>query len=583
MNVHPVMGEDEIQAWVGTKAFTRGYQYFEDDTILNPRRRGNCLIAECQGSQPTPYRVEIQLSGEGIESGLCSCPGGEGGHCKHAAALLLAWLHEPETFSAVPELGELLESRSKPELISLIQQMVSRHPDLEQLLEIYALSSLDQGQQIEPDTIIQQIQRAFSMAGGERGSHTEIADNLQPVLDLGTDLLDRKDVANAAVIFQTLLETLLSYEDSLYNDDTGDLVQVLSESEQGIQECLEILDDPRQRRAMLRTLFEFFLWDLQGGGLGFADETPSILVKQSTTEEKAQVAEWVRVELPDGDTTNDQHRQRMMGGLWLDLLAGQIDDEQYLKICAETGRTRDQVNRLLALGRVDEAVVTARREQGPAMTAMADLFEQHGLPEQALQLVRGQPNSESDMLMLDWLKQYAMRHHHSEEALRLSEALFWRSQTLENYIALLQAASIVEQHEGLRARVQEDLERAGNYSLLVEIHLNENNTGQALAALERVNPEIWGSRMSGLRRQVAQAVEHSHPREALRQYLLLAEDLIEQRSRGSYAEAARALQHVRRLYQHLGESDSWLALVAGLYHEYRRLPALQDEMRRAGL
>jgi len=110
MNVHPVMGEDVIQAWVGTKAFLRGYQYFQDETILNPRRRGTCLIAECQGSQPAPYRVEINLNADGIASGLCTCPAGEGGHCKHAAALLLTWIHDPGTFSEVPEIEHLLEN-----------------------------------------------------------------------------------------------------------------------------------------------------------------------------------------------------------------------------------------------------------------------------------------------------------------------------------------------------------------------------------------------------------------------------------------------------------------------------------------
>jgi uncharacterized Zn finger protein len=583
MNVYPVMGEDVIQAWVGTKAFHRGIRYFDDDSILNPRRRGSCLIAECLGSQPTPYRVEIELNADGIAGGVCTCTAGEGGHCKHAAALLLAWVHEPGSFSVVPELETILVSRSKPELITLIQLMVSRHPDLEQLVEINALSSLDEGQQIQPDTIVQQIRRAFSVAGGEWGSHTRIAENLQPVLDLGTDLLDREDVTNAMVIFQTLMESLLAYEDSLYNDETGDLGQVLAESEQGLQECLGLLTDPEKRMSLLRTLFEFFQWDLHGGGLGFADETPAILVNQSTPEEKAKIAAWIQAELPDGDAHTDQHRRRMLGGLWLDLLSGQMDDDQYLQICAETGRSRDQVNRLLSIGRVDEALETARREQGYAVTAMADLFEQHGLAEQALQLVHEQASSESDMFMLDWLKQYAMRHNQSEEALRLGELLFWQAQSMDNYQALLQAASIVDQRDALRERVQEGLERAGNFSLLVEIHLSENDTEQALSALEKVNPELWGSRMTVLRRQVAQAIEHTQPREALRLYLLLVEELIDQRSRGSYAEAARILQHVNRLYQHLGEPHSWERLIAGFNEEYRRLPALQDELRRAGL
>lgn len=583
MNVHPVLGEDVILAWVGTKAFQRGYRYFEDDTILNPRRRGNCLIAECQGSQPAPYRVEILLNADGIAEGMCTCPAGEGGHCKHAAALLLTWIHEPGAFTEVPELGNILENRSKSELIALIQQMVLRHPDLEQLLEITALSSLEEGQHIQPDLIVMQIRRAFSLAGGEWGNNAVIAENLQPVLDLGGDLLDRKDVSNAAIIFQNLMESLLAYEDSLYNDTTGDMGQVLSESEQGIQACLELLTDGEQRLSLLRTLFEFFLWDLHNGGLGFADETPSILCEQTTAEEKILVAEWVRAELSDSTEISDLYRRRALGGLWIGLMAATIDDEQYLQICAESGRTRDQVDRLLTLGRIAEAMAVARREPGPSITAMADLIEQHGLAEQALALVREQPGSETNPLMLDWLKQYAMRHNQPQEALRLGELLFWRAQSLENYTALLQVAHAVNQRAAIRARVLEDLERAGNFSLLVEIYLMEEDTEQALAALERVNPEIWGSRLSALRRQVAQAIETTRPREALRQYLLLAEERIDQRSRGSYAEAARFLQQIRRLYQGLGEPENWDRLINSVRVEYRRLPALQDELRRLGL
>ena len=135
----------------------------------------------------------------------------------------------------------------------------------------------------------------------------------------------------------------------------------------------------------------------------------------------------------------------------------------------------------------------------------------------------------------------------------------------------------------IRSRVLEKLESAGNFSLLVEIYLAENELDLALAALERVNPEIWMDRMSVLRGKVAQAVEIPRPREAIRQYLLLAESLIEQRNRGSYAEAARFLQQVHKLYQGLGEIDHWRRIFGGFTRDYQRLPALKDEFRRAGL
>ncbi|MBE0699017.1 MAG: SWIM zinc finger family protein, partial [Anaerolineaceae bacterium] len=281
MTQFPEFSENDIQKWVGDNAYQRGYRYFEDETILNPRRRGQSLISECQGSRLAPYRVEIRLGAEGILDGICSCPGGDGGHCKHAAALLLAWIHESETFIEVPELEQVLEEHSKEDLISLIREMVTRYPDLEQLLELSALSNLPSGEFLQPDLIAQQIRRAFSSAGGEQGDNARIAENLQTILDLGEELLDQEDVHNAATVYETLMEGMLVYEDCLYRDQSGDLGQVLAECEQGIQDCLGSTQDPEMRQGLLHTLFDLYLWDLQAGGLGYGDEIPSTLASRA--------------------------------------------------------------------------------------------------------------------------------------------------------------------------------------------------------------------------------------------------------------------------------------------------------------
>jgi len=584
MRLLPEIGEEVIQAWVGTKAFERGYKYYEDDAILNPRQRGESLIAECQGTQPTPYRVEIHLGQDGIEWGNCTCPAGEGGHCKHAAALMLTWIYEPVTFSEVPELEAVLGKRSKAELVELIQQMVARHPDLEQLLELSAMSRIDAGEELHPDQIVQQVLRAFSAAGGEWGDRAQIAENLQPVLDLGDAFLERDDLPNAVTVFQTLMETLLSYEDSLYQDEEGDLSQILAGCEQGIRECLEDVQDPEQRLSLLRSLFEFYLWDVHAGGRGYADETPLILQEQSTLEEKQQIVAWVQAAMPEGEEYFVQFQRKVLGNLWIELVGDSLDDESYMHICRTIGLSRELVERLLVLDRVDDALAAARIESSYfSLAVMADMFEKYGHSEVGLQLIKEQPNSQTDVQLLSWLKEYAARHDEPREALRLAEQLLWQAQSLENYKELLQAAGVLGESAGVRERVLKRLESAGNFSLLVEIYLMENELDLAIAALERVNPELWWGRIALLRRQVAQAVEISKPREAIRQYLMLAEDLISQRSRGNYAEAARFLQQVRKLYLGLGETDAWERLISGLRQEYRRLPALQDELRRAGL
>jgi hypothetical protein len=580
----PEFTESDVQIWVGAKSFQKGYRYYEDETILNPRRRGQSLIAECQGSKSTPYRVEIQLSSDGILSGSCTCTAGEGGRCKHAAALLLTWLHEPQIFVEVPDLNQLLNNRSKAELISFIQQMVARYPDLEQLLELSALNNLAPGQPLPPDLIAQQVHRAFSSAGSEgKSDNAQIADNLQPILDLGEDLLDRKDVANAATVYQTLMDCMLAYEECLYDDPVGDLGQVLAECEQGVEDCLTSASESNLRLELLRSLFELFTWDLQAGKLGFADETPAILAKQTTLAEKQQIVDWIQSALADRSTSQDGHQRRALGGLWLDVLAEEIDDETYLQICRETSRIQDLINRLLDLEQVDQALVEARNATDSHLTVIADLFEAHGYAELAEQFVQEQPNHAVDEELLEWQKQYAVRHNRPQEALQIAESLFWQAQSAENYYALLDAADALHLREATRERALERLENAGNFPLLVEIYLLENEVDLALAALERVKPDIWGDRIAVLRRQVAEAVEIPRPHEAIRQYLLLSEALIEQRGRGNYAEATRLLQQVQKLLLGLGETERWKQTISTLRENYRRMPALLDEMQRAGL
>lgn len=585
MSAVPNISKNDVQNWVGVKSFQRGNWYYEDESILNPRRRGQSLIAECQGSQTTPYRVEIQFGPEGIQGGSCTCPAGQGGHCKHAAALLLTWLNEPASFDEVPELETLLEKHSKSKLISLIQEMVARHPDLEQLLEISALSDLAVGEPVRTQWIAQQVHRAFSSVGGETGAdNSTVAENLQPILDAGEDMLDQQDVANASAIYQTVIDNMLIYDDCLYHDDGGDLGQVLAECEQGLEACLQSAADENLRQRLLRTLFDLFVWDLQAGGLGYADETPSMLIAHSTPAEKQQIATWIQEDLgqmEDGELARPH--QRALGGLWLDLIGNAMDDQTYLEICRATGRTRDLCGRLLTLGRIDEAQTIAQTAARHEVTHFADLFVQHGHGDLALEFVKEQVERTNDLAFLQWLKQYAQEHNDPQEALRLAGTLFWQSQTLRNYQELLECAETLRRRDAVRARILERLENAGNFSLLVEVYLSENEVDLALAALERVNPDIWPGRMGGLRRQVAQAVEIPRPREAIRQYLLLIDNLISKRSRGSYAEAARLLQQVHKLYHGLGEEAHWQQIIRSVHQEYHRLPALLDELHRAGI
>ena len=89
--------------------------------------------------------------------------------------------------------------------------------------------------------------------------------------------------------------------------------------------------------------------------------------------------------------------------------------------------------------------------------------------------------------------------------------------------------------------------------------------------------------MNALQEQVAKAASIHRPKEAIRLYLQLAERLVQLRGRENYAQAAVYLRAVREIYLRLGEPQAWQAAIANLRDQHRNLPALRDELDRAGL
>ncbi len=91
------------------------------------------LLGEVRGSRGVYRTVVHVLRGpEGPDAaGQCECPRrARGGLCKHAVALLYAWIHAPETFASVDQRLEHLEERPRGELLELIRRLVEEEPAL---------------------------------------------------------------------------------------------------------------------------------------------------------------------------------------------------------------------------------------------------------------------------------------------------------------------------------------------------------------------------------------------------------------------------------------------------------------------
>lgn len=577
----PKLKQDDIRAWVGERSFERARSYVQG-ALFNQRRQGATLKAQCQGSLPHAYAVEATLGSAGIASADCSCPVGDGGACKHVGALLLSWLAEPGDFVEIEELEPALAKLDKPALVALVRQMVARHPDLELLLNLAPVGAGATAKPIDVRVIKRQVQAAIDSGGDEWGDSYGVAQDLEGVVQLGEEYAARQDLFNAALTYETTAKEILERYEEL-GDEEGEIADVVNECVSGLAGCLEQLTDRGQRETVLRALFDIYIWDLEFGGIGIGDDVPDILTEQTSAEEREGVVEWARDATPAGKDWSQSWRRQALGGLLLALQRDKLDDEAFLRIARENGRTSELIVRLLDLGRLDQALKDIRALDDAKLLEMATLLRAKGYAEPGEQLVRERlPRAQHKDGMLEWLKRLARERGDTAEALQIAETLFWQRPTLAGYDELKDLAEQGGVWDELRAELVERLAEEGKYALLTELHLRSGEVAQALQTLPRVAG--WdGYGEQPLHIRVAQAAEASRPFEAIPIYVAAAERLIGQQGRENYATAARYLVRVREIYKHVSQPEPWQQLIAGIREQHKRLRALQEELTKAGL
>lgn len=583
----PRIIKSDITRWTDETYFQRGQKYYEKGLIYDQRRQGMTLKSKCSGSQAPFYRQEILFDTKSIVSAECSCPVGTGGRCKHAVALLLTWANNPDSFEEVEALDAVLENRSKPELIAIIKQMLEQEPDLESLLDLPL--SAEENKPLNLNAIRQQAERAFREVDDYEWGYTrEIERELNPLFKLAESYQARNDPQNAAIIYETIIETILENENAALGDEDGRLLGVVHECAEALGVCLTTIADPKTRSKILQVLFSAYKWDtITAGGVGAADCVPEILVAQSTTQERTEIAKWIRSILPKGDSWSDGYHREVLGGFLLDLEANILDDESYLKLCRETGRLNDLIERLLILNRVKEAEDAARHAEDYPLFKVLEIFVKFKQADLAEKLVmerlnapRNPQKKETDDRLIEWLAERLKQRGDWTGSLKLEERLFWNRLNIEGYKKLRELAKKLGNWDNLRDQIIAEVESKKNFDFLIRIYLLEKEFGSALTILDKL-PNRWGS--DSLRIEVAQAAKKQYPQEAIEIFVKEAQRFIDSRNRGSYSQAALYLREVRDIYHVLQDAETWNALIADIRARHKNLPALQDELNRCKL
>jgi catechol 2,3-dioxygenase-like lactoylglutathione lyase family enzyme len=481
-----------------------------------------------------------------------------------------------------------------------MRQFWVRHPDG------YLIRPAQRILSVNPATYRRQIADAF-------GRDTpRLTQDLRAVQQTAQRLGRQGDVLGAATIYETLVTEIIEqshlyYEAAEYDDSYEEEGYYPEEEglERLVEECIEALGnaladqqtDRVAREKSIAVLLAIYQSDLHADDShGFAQRAADQLVRYATPLERQTIAEWIGERLADEEEAITGSERQAYGGFWLDLEQETLDDEAYLRICRETGRTTDLVDQLLALGRIDEAVRETQRVDDLAILKLADLFVQHGQDAVAERLVSKRIKEKSALHLLEWLQQYYHDRGNLAAELEAVETAFRMQPSLRRYQELRELAKHLERWQTLRPELLAFLQQAGasrQATLVIEIALDEGDIDRALHLLKGMekkdgygytyNDDDGYYGFGDIALQVARAAEESRPREAIELYRQRAERLIAQRGRQNYQQACTFLAKMSALYEQLGEHDAWTSYLTGLREQNRNLRALKEEMADAGL
>ncbi|MCS7306593.1 MAG: SWIM zinc finger family protein [Thermoguttaceae bacterium] len=596
----PTLQDLEIEQRVGTKALRRGWEYFQKGALRQLRRQGKTLSGLCMGTSIHPYRIRVLFNETGITEAECTCPIGQGGYCKHVAALLVAWRERPQDFLQLEELERLLSRCTRRELVELVQRLLELRPELE--ASVYSWTPGLKAERTTPDAAVYRSQAKAILAQASRTDQPDwqqLTDRLMALVEIAQSFTRQQESEQASVVYGALLEEMLSSQhvEQMFQHP---LQQITEACVEGLKKVLADRDVPPDvRTRILKTLLALVRLNLQVSG-SLREDVVEVFREQTSPTEKSLLSQWIESLAGLSDSTTTRH---LWGGLLLELGGQELDFDSFARICRTTGRYFDLVRRLVLWGRLPEALQEAHHLAEDELLQLADLLVAAGQSAQAEALVQKRLQNRSSgpdiptgscpreierqsaqadrcvSPLADWLTQHRRRLEQQNQLVDLAEQMFRLQPSFEAFLQLRQAASSVGRWECVRSRLLAHLEQTSQWGLLARIFLEEKELARALA-LAQTHP---ADALESWELQIAQAAERLYPADALEIYRRRVDRLVAQHSRPSYAEACRLLRKIRSLMRRCGTAKQWPAYLTDFRTRYQGLPALQEELAKAGL
>lgn len=589
--------QKQIQERATSQSFSRGKTLYNNDSISQIVRRGDGIEARCRGSYPEPYRVWAKFSNSEIISTGCTCQYDWGGDCKHIVAMLLTFLNEPEQFEDRPSLQDALMSRDKSDLVDIIMLIITRYPDAQSIVDQPTPNEVIEGRAtLDTLAMRQGLRDSFHNYGYESYGYDSYRDSppssspqtISEIVTIAQGFAKRGDWLNTAAVYRTILEEFAELEDHEYYDEDGELAYQINEVVLELDNCLKqsvVINDDAERLAILEALLGVYIWDVNFGGIDMGIDAPEIILKHARREDIASIRKIV-------DAVYQHHLNREYGSWTAEAVSGfladldtvdGVDPEIILERLRSQGMYYLLVSKLLDLQRPDEAVkVIEQHILGDYERVKSlSLFLDTDYLERALQIAENGLEARVDVQVLTWLIDMYEIRGNEEKLLHWRQIMMKHQPLAINYEHLKQTARVLNQWETLRPQIIADLQVKQKFDVLTHVYLLEEEWALAWETLAKVDSTRSYGRPLDF--TVAESSHRFMPEQAIPVYIKYARQAIAQRNRGQYAVAASLLATVQKMYDQFDEFEQWEQLITDIRTEFKTLPALKDELNKAGL
>ena len=569
--------ESALKSLSSPESYARGYKLYQSNAVFDTFRQGDLLIGKCEGSSAPFYQIHVQLDEGGIQEASCTCPYDWGGYCKHIIALVLTYIHNPDTFIEQKNIEELLGQLDKGDLVHLITKMVDQSPDLYSWLQtaIPAVSAKSQPAQqrnkrkteVSKMAYKRQIQSILHSPQGYRMSEAYwmmggMVDQLNHVRDTAYDFLEAEDAQGALVILTTLLtEVGRSFEQ--FDDSDGELGGFFSELALPLVEAILSADLSKTDRRNLFNELEPVIKELSAYGI---DDLDVILAALNLG--------WSEEVLDDQEDYD--YDETILTEAKLNILERQNRVEEYLKLCLEVGEYRRYILKQIELGDFEKAKEVAWKTLTQASDALviAKALRDAGHLPDALHLAeKGLDLDGSKHALGTWLGPIEESQGQIDKAIQAYQVAFTSLPSLELYSILKKLSGA--NWENLRLILMQVLQVSHRTDVLVDVYLCEEEWDKAISIADKAGE--WNY---SLIQKVVDAVLPFRPDWVIQASRKQAEGLIAKTQSKYYAIAASWLAKMKQAYLASGRKEEWSSYLDELKNTYSRRPALQAELRK---